>query len=153
MHRVRGLDLKGRRSYIVLPGSIHPRTGQPYAFVPGRELGELERLPRFDPGWAEGIRVEPLPEPRPDSQRRLQGKVRDIYAYLLTVESVEGRHGSNGCYRACCLLREQGDSPVEAWSILLWWNERVPRPPWLPDQLVHKLESVYRVRLKDVLLR
>lgn len=37
----RGIDVKGCRGYVVLPGSV-PSSGPPYRFAPGRALGEIE---------------------------------------------------------------------------------------------------------------
>lgn len=144
LHGIRGLDVKGWHSYIVAAGSIHPDTGVTYTYEPGKELVALHALPVFRPQWIASARRKPEPELRDHSPPPRGGRINDIFAYLLTVESVQGNAGSNGCYRACCLLRDEGYDPDEAWPILLWWNERKPVPPWSISELIHKLESVYR---------
>ncbi len=147
---IKGIDLKGIHGLIVLPGSIHPETGRRYEYVPGKELRTLHEMPVFDLGWLpREVCASPVSLPTVRSEGRV--KIRDIFAYLLTVESVQGDYGSTGCFRACCTLRGEGYSPREAWPILLWWNERVPRPKWSSRELIHKLESAYLTPLRDLL--
>lgn len=150
-NNVPGLDLKAWRSYIVAAGSIHPETGKRYAYVPGREFTNVDCLPIFRHEWV----IKPARDGnlRPGDLPRIatRGRINDIFAYLLKVESVQGEQGSNGCYRVCCLLRDEGYSAQEAWPILLWWNERKPVPRWSTRELVHKLESVYWVPLRAAL--
>lgn len=153
LHRINGLDVKAWHSYIVAAGSIHPVTGRRYAYLPGKELRGLHELPLLDRAWVEERRPEPVGKTVPLAAGKPTGAIRDIFAYLLRIESVQAQGGSNGCYRVCCVLRDAGYSPLEAWPILLWWNERVPRPKWSVRELVHKLESVYGVPLRDVLER
>jgi hypothetical protein len=150
LRNIDGLDLKAWHSYVVAAGSVHAQTGERYTYVRGKEFRSLDSLPVFQARWAETPRHQvPFGAPWPQAEKR--GRINDIFAYLLCVESVQGRYGSNGCFRACCLLRDEGYSPLEAWPILLWWNERKPVPPWSERELIHKLESVYRVPLRGVL--
>jgi len=151
VHGVRGLDLRAWRSYIVAAGSVHPDTGDHYAYLPGKELHDIAALPVFQPHWVADTRMPAPTLPSYQRQLRTPGRIYDIFAYLLRVESVQGQSGSNGCYRACCLLRDDGYSPLEAWPILLWWNARKPVPPWSKRELIHKLESVYRLPLTSIL--
>ncbi|MBE1485221.1 bifunctional DNA primase/polymerase [Plantactinospora soyae] len=36
-----GIDVKADGGYVVLPPSVHPRTGRPYLWVPGRQMEEM----------------------------------------------------------------------------------------------------------------
>ncbi|MFF0822159.1 bifunctional DNA primase/polymerase [Micromonospora haikouensis] len=36
-----GVDVKADGGYVVLPPSVHPRTGRPYQWAPGREMKEM----------------------------------------------------------------------------------------------------------------
>ncbi len=44
-----GLDIRGTGGYVVAPTSIHPTTGQPYRFEPGKGVGEIRLAPM--PEW------------------------------------------------------------------------------------------------------
>lgn len=44
----KGIDVKGQRSHVVMPGSMHPN-GKRYQYAPGRALGKIEIAEA--PGW------------------------------------------------------------------------------------------------------
>src|SRR5262249_38481336 len=113
---IHGLDVKGWRSFIVAAGSVHPDTGRRYAYLPANDLRELSALPLFDPAWlGRQVPMEPQPNPKtpPRSGPLLLGKeeIRDVPRYVLAIPSVQGRNGSAGCYRVCCVLRDAGYPP------------------------------------------
>ncbi|GGK11527.1 hypothetical protein GCM10010124_00180 [Pilimelia terevasa] len=39
-----GVDIRGEGGYVVAPPSVHPRTGRPYRWVPGRGVDEMPPL-------------------------------------------------------------------------------------------------------------
>ncbi|AVT34832.1 DNA primase [Plantactinospora sp. BC1] len=53
-----GIDVKADGGYVVLPPSVHPRTGRPYQWVPGRQVEEMP------PALVEACEpAPPAPEP------------------------------------------------------------------------------------------
>jgi putative DNA primase/helicase len=52
----RGIDVKGHRGYVVLPGSV-PASGPSYQFAPGRALGEIEIAEASD--WLLDLVIRP----------------------------------------------------------------------------------------------
>lgn len=143
-HGIRGLDVKGWHSYIVAPGSLHPRTHERYAFLPGRELTELTSLPVFDPAWVTPIRVQPLLKPTIHNiGRRVSGHIRDVRAYVRGIKSVEGHGGDRACFTVACLLAEAGFAFDEALSELLAWNTTNAFPEWKATDLERKLRYAY----------
>lgn len=140
------IDLLTKNSLSIIPRSIG-ENGMPYRWI-GAGLPPRQELPFANIGWTRERKRARTPQQVITSKG---GRIRDILAYLLTIPSVQGQNGSKGCFRACCVLRDGGYTPLEAWPILLAWNEAKPVPPWSIPELIHKLESVYKVRLRGVL--
>ncbi len=139
-HGIKGLDVKGWRSYILLPGSVHPETGIQYTWVFGCELGQLHELPIFNPGW---VRRE---EPRvlvPASGRRPAvsrvREIRDVFAYIRGIRSIQGQGGDRACFTVACFLIEAGLTPEDALQEMHVWNAANAFPQWSPVALRHKL--------------
>jgi hypothetical protein len=70
------IELKGEKALIVAPPSIHPETGQPYAFLPGFSPVEIPR-PAPLPTWVRDLPAVRRPRPapvllplRPDATRK-----------------------------------------------------------------------------------
>jgi hypothetical protein len=145
MHRVDGLDVKGWRSYIVAPGSVHPDTRRQYEYLPGKELIDLYELPLFDPGWSKENRPEPFFKPKTGSgDRRLAGHIRDVRAYIRGIPSIEGKGGDRACFRVACLLVEAGFDFASAVAEMEAWNEVAAFPPWRHQDLERKVRCAFR---------
>jgi hypothetical protein len=146
MHKIHGLDLKAWHSFIVLPGSVHPVTGRLYEFLAGKELGALHELPPFDPAWARELPREPVwtPRPRGIAVSAVSGQVRDGMAYIMAIPSIQGKSGSNACFRVACLLYDAGKSFDEILTAMEEWNESCAFPRWSRKELIHKIESVFK---------
>lgn len=145
------IDIRAEGGLALVPFSMNA-AGTPYTWE-GPGLLPVKALPVAKIGWTRE-RKRSMParpfDSIPMDPRQIRGKIHNIFAYLLRIPSLQGQFGSKGCYKVCALLREEGYSPLEAWLILLWWNERVPQPKWREHELLHKLESAYRMRLSDV---
>jgi hypothetical protein len=139
IHRVRGLDLRGWRSYIVAAGSVHRVTGKRYAYLPGRELHELTSLPFFDPDWVR----DPIP-PLPASGQvpvATADHVRDVRRYVHAIPSIQGQGGDRACFTVACLLAEAGLSVEQMVDEMRAWNQECAFPPWSQEELLRKVRS------------
>jgi hypothetical protein len=69
----------------------------------------------------------------------------------MAVESVQGRNGSNACFKVACRLVDAGFTWEEAWRWLCLWNASGKAiPPWSEAELRHKLRDVFaRERRED----
>jgi hypothetical protein len=156
LHGIPGLDVKGHHGCIVLPGSIHPETGQRYEFAPGKEFTSLADLPPFDPKWVLEIREEPGRKPHANEMtprrslmnQAVHQEVRDVMAYVMSIPSVEGQGGSNACYRVACILYDAGKSFEEILAAMEEWNEVAAFPRWSRQELIHKISSVFKRKAK-----
>jgi hypothetical protein len=145
MHRIRGLDVKGFRSYIVAPGSIHPDTRRRYEYLPGKELIDVEELPVFDLAWSKENRPEPLLKPKiGNSGNQLAGHIRDVRAYIRRIPSIQGQGGDRACFRVACLLVEAGFDYASAVAEMEAWNEVAAIPRWRHEELERKLRYAFK---------
>ncbi len=143
-HGVAGLDVKGWRSYVVAPGSIHPETKRRYEYLPGRELVDLRTLPEFNPGWTRPIRPHPCPKPTSTAVgATVNGRIRNVRAYIRGIQSIEHQGGDRACFTVACLLAEAGLRFEDALAELLDWNETHAFPPWQPKELDRKLRYAF----------
>ncbi|MCI0457179.1 MAG: bifunctional DNA primase/polymerase [Gemmataceae bacterium] len=144
--RGKALDVRTNGGLAMIPGSVNAE-GKPYQWL--EELLPADELPVAKIGW---IRAEPkrkpkiaLPDSIPADISKVGGKIRDIFAYLLKIPSVEGQYGSKGAFRVACILRCEGYSPEEALEIMRWWNQQpIVQPPWSEAELRHKIRDAYR---------
>jgi hypothetical protein len=146
LSRIHGLDVKGWHSYIVAAGSVHPDTGKEYAYLPGKELGELSDLPFFPTEILEPvIRSESQLERKsyPSGRSSLGGQIRDVRSYIRGIASIEGQGGDKACFTVACLLAEAGFSFDEALAEMEAWNEVSAFPAWSREALVHKLRYAF----------
>ena len=129
-------DVKGRRSYCMLPPSI--RKGIQYSFCccTGNLAGgwvPYSSLPTFNPAWRPGRST--------DVQHESDKKVRDAVSYISKIQAVQGNGGDKDTYRACCRLAESGLTPLEQYQALLDWNAAGNAvPQWSATDLRRKLE-------------
>ena len=136
-----GLDVQSGPSLLLASPSWSQEHGLRWRWI--GEVVPPETLPEFPVGL---IREEPRPEPKtpplhPD--RVAVGPIRDVTRWIMGVPSVQGEHGSNGCFKVACRLVDAGFSWEEAMPWLRTWNERVPRPPWSEAELAHKLNDAF----------
>lgn len=119
-------DLKsGPNSYVVVPPS------------------------RTDAGtylWISQGELLPFPEELfPAKQKEVVSKViHDVRAYVMTIESHQGSHGSAGLVRAIARCRDAGLSESEATVLLQEWNlSPVVSPPWPIPDLTRAITRIY----------
>ncbi len=122
-------DLKGN-GYLVYPPSVVDRWR--YCF--------------FRNNWEE---LQPFPEhlfPETEVIRKItRREIRRLDAYLATIESKQGQHGSHGLVRAAAILRDAGLSEADAMCKLVEWDQsdRVS-PPWPLKELARAVTNTYR---------
>lgn len=142
---VGGLDVKGWRSYVVAPGSVHPTTLRRYQFLPDRSFTDLSALPEFDPTWVLEMRAEPLSEGKTGrGGAGVRGPIRDVRAYIRAIKSVEGSGGDRACFRVACLLVEAGLGFADALAEMEAWNKVCGLPPWSRKELIHKVRCAFK---------
>lgn len=128
-------DLKGAHGYVVAPPSIVD--GWRYRFVENHGLVPLADLPVFSP--------EMLMLPNPANRPLTRKPVTDAVRYVMTIDSVQGQHGSHGLVRACAILRDAGFTEAEATVVLIEWNRSGKAvPPWPLPQLTRAISRTYQ---------
>jgi len=132
-----GIDLRGDGGCVVTPPSTHP-SGRPYAWVLGRSPDEIEIAPL--PAWL-------LPR-----SERVEGGLGHPLAHwrkLVRKGVAEGERNSTLASLTGHLLW-RGVDPEVALELLLAWNRTRCRPP-LPDaEVAGVVESVARLRARQV---
>lgn len=133
--RVReGTDIRGDGGYIVAPPSVVD--GHQYHWLSGFELGEVKDLPVFNPEW--------IPKKQAAGPIVSQCNHAAIRAYVLKIESVQGKNGSSGLVRAAAKCRDAGLTEAEATVLLLEWNQgNTVSPPWPVPELTRAISRVY----------
>jgi hypothetical protein len=145
MHKIDGLDVKGWRSYIVAAGSVHPETRRRYAYLPGKELIDVQRLPFFDPAWAEEKIPRPCAAACPgNGTRPSHSRIRDVRAYIRAIPSIQGQGGDKACFTVACLLVEAGLDFVSTLAELEAWNQVAAFPPWRREDLERKVRYAFK---------
>ncbi len=128
------VDLRSDGGYVVDVGS--KIAGNEYAFIPGFELHDLNDLPEFPELW--------LP-PEKTIVGITRGDIRNVLAYVMTVESFQGKGGSKGLVRAAAICRDEGYSESETLLILQEWNKGPNvNPPWPDRELARAATNVFR---------
>lgn len=69
--------------------------------------------------------------------------VREARRYIMGIFAVSGQRGHNATFKACCKLRDEGLSEVEALAEMIVWNETNSSPPWSTKELLYKVQSAY----------
>ena len=121
-----GVDLRGAKGYVVLPGSVHPN-GQPYLLdvdgekVDPRTLDELPSLRGISvaPGWLLDLcRGTSTDEPLKDRGKATEGIFRaSLRAGLVAKYKDEAQVGNrnNTLFRYVCEARRQGLDMEQDW--------------------------------------
>jgi hypothetical protein len=136
-----GLDVRSRASLLIASPSWCREHERRWRWA-GLVLPPAE-LPELPPGLLPE-RCEPKRDGSPPpSVHRGVGEIRDVTRWIMAVPSVQGQHGSSGCYKVACRLVDAGFGWEEAMLWLRTWNARVPQPPWSERELEHKLRSAF----------
>jgi Bifunctional DNA primase/polymerase, N-terminal len=142
LHGIHGLDVRGRGGFIVLPPSIHPDTGERYAFL--TDLLPVEALPRFRPEWYAEKRREPYGLrsiiPRPVVGRR---DIEHVRQSIRRTWAIAGEGGHDATFAVSCELVEAGLSFDEVLAELEQWNVTNAVPLWSEKELIHKARSAF----------
>lgn len=134
-----GLDVKSRTS-LLLASPSYSRERNAHWRWNGPVLPPSD-LPVLPAGL---FPEQPIPQAKiPPRAYRGVGQIRDVTRWIMGVPSVQGEHGSVGCFKVCCRLVDAGFSWEEAMNWLRAWNARVPVPPWSERELEHKLRSAF----------
>ncbi len=107
-------DLKASGGFVVEPKSVVD--GFHYEFADGHGLVPFEELPVFQPDM---VKLKPREEGRGVTREI----VRNVMAYVMKIESIQGKGGSKGLVRAAAVCRDGGLTEAEAMLVLLDWNK------------------------------
>jgi hypothetical protein len=118
-------DVRGQGGYACCPPSPGYRYETP--------LVPLEYLISFPP---EILKEENV-------ARECTTIVREARRYILGIFAKSGQRGHNATFKACCKLRKEGLSEVEALAEMISWNETNSDPKWTVKELLHKVRDVY----------
>jgi len=124
------MDVRNDGGVIVLPYTVHPETGQSYAWVTWPV--DTDKVPTFDPAW--------LAESGP----LVSQEVRNGRSYISSIVAVSGEGGHNATFRAACKLRDAGLSEAESLGAMIQWNQTNAEPAWELQDLVHKVRDAFR---------
>jgi hypothetical protein len=138
-----GLDVRGHGGFIVLPGSLHPKSGKRYEWQ--GDTSDPSELPLFAPSWVLD---------RKKDVRLAVASVLDRQAvldrarkYLSKIEpAVSGSGGHTKTFTtALKLARVVNYDPDLLWVLLNEYNARC-LPPWSEPELRHKWEEALKSR-------
>jgi hypothetical protein len=139
----RGWDVRaGGRGYVVGAGSCVD--GKTYELIGHETLS----LPFFDPAWLPVENAKPLILPAMSIPPK--GKIRNLRSYIRRIISIEGRRGSDACFRVACILRDEGMTPEKALEFMLEWNQSCAHPLWTVKELLHKIRDSYSKLSKGI---
>lgn len=68
------------------------------------------------------------------------------WAYIMKIYSIAGQRGHASCFRAVCRCRDFGLSAEETLALMSLWNEINAIPMWSHAELLHKVDSVFKLR-------
>jgi hypothetical protein len=144
LHGIDGLDVRGHGGFIVVPPSIHPETGNPYAW--SGEFRHPSGLPEFSPAWVyqeTRHRVQSVVV-LPDDPGRLLDRGR---CYVAKFErAISGKNGHTTTLKSAFkILRFVGFNYDLAWHLMLHYNATRCDPPWLEIDLKRKLDEALRL--------
>lgn len=137
---VPGLDVRGWGGFIVLPGSVHPKTGRRYEW--SGDVCDPSSLPVFSPRWVyERRRVVQTAVADVLDPDDLLRRGRMYVAALPKAE--EGKNGHTTTFVAAMkIARFVGFNRDLTWQLLLYYNATRCVPPWdVERDLEHKLEE------------
>ena len=125
------MDIKSQGGYVVLPPSIHPDTGAPYAW---------DLMYGFDESNL-GDNLAALPEWIVEASL---SAVEDNFNVASVIEGVgAGSRNVSAASMAGLLIRALRSAPDFAWKCLQLWNAE-NRPPLSGDELWSVFESIYK---------
>lgn len=162
-----GIDVLSSRgrAYVVLPPSIHPGTGKPYAWIDadGQELRPCDavalahsKLPRW-PKWTEedARRAAMLRGDDSDSDRYAKGPKQWWLTEALTSPRPEGGTGDDGTGRNATLRRlalyfAARNIPADVSRAILWkWNQEYCQPPLKEEEVTRQVYVMYAHHKED----
>jgi len=139
-----GIDIKSERGQVVLPGSIHPDTGVPYAWAEGldpRSVALAEIPPDLLALAARPAAVTPVPRALPEGLRPdVAVRVQRARAWLAKVPgAVSGEGGHDRTFYVACRVALGFDlDNATTLALLSEWNQTC-LPPWAEIELRHKV--------------
>jgi hypothetical protein len=135
-------DVKAMGGYVVAPESVvfdsKDKTRWTYRCLNGHPLVPVNELPLIDEDWLNTLRPEV-----PQRTALKRGEIRDAIAYVMKIESEQGKHGSHGLVRAISILRDAGMTEAEATVVMLDWNQKVPVPSWPVFEVTRAISRNY----------
>lgn len=138
-HAGKGIDVKARNGYLVMPGSTHPDTGQPYEVA---NWCSLRRLPELPLVLRKHVYTPP-PKPAPVIPRNLQRRRAATGEHLVEwlADALPGSRNSMLFWAACRAL-ENGYDVLDA---LAATAEQIGLPP----TEVHRTINSARMTTKE----
>lgn len=132
-----GVDLRGDGGYVVAPPSVHS-SGVQYAWVEGCGPGSTVIAPL--PDWV--LRLT-----EGESVRRSHPVA---YWRWLVADGVPAGERNNTIASLAGHLLRHGVDPAVSMELLLCWNRMRCRPPLADDEVAAVVESITRIRERDV---
>lgn len=129
-------DVKGDRSYVLIPPSMRDGHQYQWCICTGNIAGEMlppDRLPVFDMAW----------RPARETTFSSNGSMSHVRSYISKINAIEGSGGDSDTFRVCKIIFESGVSQSEGMAILSEWNQTNANPPWDVMDLHRKLSIAY----------
>jgi Bifunctional DNA primase/polymerase, N-terminal len=130
-------DIKGDRSYVVMPPSISKGHQYQVCICTGNLDGKwisASKLPVFDPSW------------RPERPFRTITQhpegIKDVRKYLSRIDAGEGERDKQ-TFRAAKICIENNVPEADAIHLVTEWHQLYVHPPWEPMEIIEKVRRVY----------
>jgi hypothetical protein len=139
-----GIDIRGDGGCVVAPPSIHPETGDAYAWAVSPDDVDLADAPAW---LLAALTAEPARHlPPVDRETRSDAEtVRRATGYLAKMPaSVSGQGGHNAAFKAACKLVQGFALAPELVRTLLDEFSKRCMPPWSSRELDHKVAEAIK---------
>jgi hypothetical protein len=155
--RFRGMMLDlltGPSRYVVGPGSVVVKDGEPFTYELKGEIVAPGALPQARVALVNLLTETTEKVNQATTFPRLIGNVRERIQgiacpekYVLKVPSVQGQHGSKGLVRVVCVFRDAGRTAQETFEFLSKvWNEQCAVPKWSDAEIARAVTRFFNAR-------
>lgn len=135
----KGVEVKSYGQYVVGPGSIHSKTGDPYTVLCGSPLALSIAPHEILEGWR---RIDVPANTRTRVPVDDPASVRFKLFLNATPPAIEGQNGDASTYAVACMGRDCGCTEESTFELMWDWNQKCI-PPWTEADLWKKVKNAF----------